>query len=329
MKQGRTFIAGLLLGSVLTTAGSVYAAGVLAVDSPQKVFVDGKAVAVTGYNIEGRNYYPLRAIADMLDIEVEYLAEENSVQIYTSGNPDRKPEMTDKEDKQSRTDAMMDASVPYGADGRPLLYQAGPGTVLYGTGNVSKTVNPYAADEYDGYMTIKAYSQGVPFPTEPLKEINPLWDESYYEIEMPEPMPCYTHILAGESSTFLGMEVEGTGEQYDMYVFNAHETQRIIDELYDTFLEHPACYTNGRLNCTVRVGLTASGFEGNYFYPYQEHCVEQTVGDRNVEYMVYALDTYTDGVFMGTRYCCIQNCSPENPDVISSDTAIMKDRQYR
>ena len=55
----------------------------------------------------------------------------------------------------------------------------------------------------------------------------------------------------------------------------------------------------------------------------------QTVGDRNTDYLVYAVDVFTDGVYMGTKYCCIQNCTPDNPDVISSGAAIMKDRQYK
>ena len=329
MKAKTAFLAGIILGGLLTAAGTAYAAGVLAVESPQAVFLDGKPVSVTGYNIEGRNYYALRDLAALTGVTVEYDAAKNGVQIY-SEKPDREETTEKREERMQKEEPRYaDVSVQYGSDGRPLLYEAKPGSVLYGTGNVSKAVNPYAASEYDGYMPIKEYSRGVPFPTEPLKAINPRWDNSYYEIEMPNPMPCYTHILAGESSSFLGIEVEGASEQYDMYVFNAHETQRIIDELYDTFLENPACYTNGRLNCTVRVGLTASGLEGNYFYPYRENCVEQTVGDRNVEYMVYAVDTYTNSVFMGTKYCCIPNCSPDNPDVISSDTTILKDRQYR
>ena len=310
----------------------VYAAGVLAVPSEQEVYINGRKADVSGYNIEGNNYFRLRDIGNAIGFSVEYDADKNRIlaggEAKETKTDDNKPQTNTEKQTDNQVQA-ADVSLKFDAEGRPLPYEAKPGSVLYGTGNVSKEVNPYAANEYDGYMTVKAYSRGVQFPDTPLKAINLLWDESYYDIEMPNPTPCYTHILAGESSSFLGIEIEEASEQYDMYVFNAYETQRIIDELYDTFLEHPACYTNGKLNCKVRVGLTASGFEGNYFYPYQEHCVEQTVGDRNVEYMVYAVDTYTNGVFMGTKYCCIPNCSPDNPDVISSDTAIMKERQYR
>lgn len=89
------------------------------------------------------------------------------------------------------------------------------------------------------------------------------------------------------------------------------------------------CYTNGKLNCTVAVGLTASGFEGNFFYPYRDSCVEMMVYRSNIDYLVYAVDTYVNGVFNGTKYICQDNCDLNHPDVISSDIAIMKDRQIR
>ena len=95
------------------------------------------------------------------------------------------------------------------------------------------------------------------------------------------------------------------------------------------YLEHPECYTNGKLNCTVAVGLTASGFEGNFFYPYRDSCVEMMVYGSNIDYLVYAVDTYVNGVFNGIKYICQDNCDLNHPDVISSDTAIMKDRQIR
>ena len=49
----------------------------------------------------------------------------------------------------------------------------------------------------------------------------------------------------------------------------------------------------------------------------------------NIDYLVYAVDTYVNGVFNGTKYICQDNCDLNHPDVISSDTAIMKDRQIR
>ncbi|MGM9524635.1 MAG: hypothetical protein ACI3U1_00035 [Peptococcaceae bacterium] len=323
MGSSKHFLTGFLCGAVLAGCTGAYAAGILAEPSAQKVYVNGNQAAINGYLINGSNYFRLRDLGDEMGFAVDYDSATDSVRIR-AGEGTEETKTTAKAKTK-----LADVSVRYGADGRPLFYQVQPEQQIYGTGNVSKAENPYAADEYDGVMEIRACLPGTPFPSEPLGAINPMWDESYYAIRMPDPVPCYTHILPGAKSTFLDLEVAGEAESREMYVFNAHETQRIIDELYNTFLAHPECYTDGKLNCTVRVGLTASGFDGNFFYPYQAHCVEQTVGGRNVEYMVYALDTYVDGVFMGTKYCCIQNCAPGNPDIISSDSAIMKDRQTR
>ena len=336
MKQSRRqFIAGFLCGAVLFGATGAYAAGVLAVPSTQKVVVDGKNAAIEGYNINGNNYFKLRDLGKELNVAVNFDEPNHQIRIqsdqaYGWSDPAISvPESNTETSEKSAPMQLVAVSVKYDNNGRPLPYKAKVGQVIYGTGNVSKAVNPYAAEEYAGYMKLKEALPGTPFPTEPLGAINPKWDESYYEIQMPSPVPCYTHTLPGQKSEFMGMEVVNHEESYEMYVFNAYETQRIIDELYNTFLEHPECYTDGKLNCTVRVGLTSSGFEGNFFYPYRDLCVEQTVGNRNVEYMVYAVDIYINGVFQGTKYCCIQNCTPDNPDVTSSDTAIMKHRQTK
>ena len=310
-KKKKSFVSGFLCGAVLFGASAAYAASVMAIPSVQSIYIDGIKAEITAYNIEGRNYVQLRELGDALSIPVLYDGKTNSV--YIGAEPKNQIIKNDFDSKEN----------PIGVN-KPAV-----GDTIYGTGNISKAINPYASDEYDGVMIIKEYLPGVVYPEEPLGAINPNWDESHYEIQMPNPVPCYTHILAGETSMFMGMEVEGAKEVTEMYVFNPHETMRIVHALYEAFLDHPECYTAGKLNCTVHVGLTGSGFEGNFFYPYQEHCVTQTVGDRNTDYLVYAVDVFTDGVYMGTKYCCIQNCTPDNPDVISSDTAIMKDRQYK
>lgn len=334
-KYYKQFIAGFVCGAVLFGTTGAYAAGVLAVPSTQKVVIDGKNAAIEGYNINGNNYFKLRDLGKALDVAVNF--DEINHQIWIQSNqtygwsdPAISAQESSTETKEQKAAIeVADVSVKYDGDGRPLPYTVKAGQVLYGTGNVSKAVNPYAADEYDGYMEVKEALPGTPFPTEPLGAINPKWDESYYDIKMPNPMPCYTHTLPGQKSEFMGMEVVDEKETCTMYVFNAYETQRIIDELYNTFLEHPECYSNGKLNCSVSVGLTAAGFETNYFYPYREYAVEKMVYHSSVDYMVYALDTYENGVFQGTKYICQDNCAPDHPDVISTETTIMKHRQVK
>ena len=330
-----TLLFGMILGAALFGNAPVVAAGIVAQPSWSPIFVDGRQVSMTAYNINGNNYFKLRDLGKVLNVAVNFDETNHQIRIQSdqaygwSDSAISVPESNTETKAQKANIEVADVSVKYDNNGRPLPYEAKVGQAIYGTGNVSKAVNPYAAEDYAGYMEIKEYLEGMPFPTEPLGAINPKWDESYYEIQMPSPVPCYTHTLPGQKSEFMGMEVVDHEEIYEMYVFNAYETQRMIDELYNTFLEHPECYTDGKLNCSVSVGLTTAGFETNYFYPYREYAVEKMVYHSGVDYMVYALDTYKNGVFQGTKYICQDNCAPDNPDVISSDTAIMKHRQTR
>ena len=43
-----------------------------AIPSPQKIFIDGREVQISGYNIDGNNYFKLRDLAEALDIQINY-----------------------------------------------------------------------------------------------------------------------------------------------------------------------------------------------------------------------------------------------------------------
>ncbi len=325
MKQQYSFLVGFLCGAILFSTSNVFAANLLAEPTTQAVYVNGEKATIMGYNIQGYNYFQLRELGKELDFLVQYDDKTDCVNIRTDQSYGAKAANMQVPENHARQ--VVDVSVKRDESGRPMAYEPTVGSYLYGTGNVAKSVNPYATEEYDGYMEIKEFSRGTAFPNMPLGTINKEWDPSYYDIVMPNPVPCYTSIHSGQVSDFMGVKIADETGSKTMYVFNAKETQRIIDELYNTFLEHPECYTNGRLNCTVAVGLTDTGFNGNFFYPYRDVCVEQTVHDRNVDYLVYALDTYENGVYNGTKYICQENCSLDHEDVISSEHSIIKDRQ--
>lgn len=42
------------------------------IPSPQKIFIDGREVQISGYNINGNNYFKLRDMAEALDIQIDY-----------------------------------------------------------------------------------------------------------------------------------------------------------------------------------------------------------------------------------------------------------------
>ena len=62
MKRIGSFIAGLLVGTMLFGGSVAYAAGVVAELSSHRFFVDGQEVKMTAYAINGNNYVMLREI---------------------------------------------------------------------------------------------------------------------------------------------------------------------------------------------------------------------------------------------------------------------------
>jgi hypothetical protein len=74
------FAAGFVLGGLIFGGITALAAnGVLATLSVNKIYVDGAAVNITAYAIEGHNYVQLRDIAEAVDFGVDYDGATNSV----------------------------------------------------------------------------------------------------------------------------------------------------------------------------------------------------------------------------------------------------------
>ena len=70
MKRASSFIAGLLTGLILFGGGVAYAAEQIAERSRHTVYVDGRAVELEAYTIEGSNYVKLRDVGKLLDFNV-------------------------------------------------------------------------------------------------------------------------------------------------------------------------------------------------------------------------------------------------------------------
>lgn len=69
-KNTMSFAVGVLTGAMLFGGGVAYAAGILAEPSWQNIYVDGKQVAMTAYNIGGSNYVKLRDIGQAVGFNV-------------------------------------------------------------------------------------------------------------------------------------------------------------------------------------------------------------------------------------------------------------------
>ena len=83
MKQGVTFLAGMLMGAALFWGGAAYAVGLMAEPSSQTFYVDGRQVCLQAYSIGGSNYVKLRDVGQEVNFNVTYDGTTNSVQIAT------------------------------------------------------------------------------------------------------------------------------------------------------------------------------------------------------------------------------------------------------
>ena len=73
-----TLLAGIVLGAALFGGASAVAAGITAQPSWSPIYVDGKQVQMTAYNILGSNFVKLRDIGQAVGFNVYY---QNGVQV--------------------------------------------------------------------------------------------------------------------------------------------------------------------------------------------------------------------------------------------------------
>ena len=63
----KDFALGILCGAMLFSGATAVAAGITAEPTWQNIYVDGKQVSMTAYNISGNNYVKLRDIGQQSD----------------------------------------------------------------------------------------------------------------------------------------------------------------------------------------------------------------------------------------------------------------------
>ena len=112
MKHDKKNITAMVTGMVIGAAlASEAAAGIVAEPTWQKIYVDGRQVSMTAYNIAGNNYVRLRDIGQQVDFNVYW---SDGVQIdtdapYTGIAPVQ--EISSQPTRRSRTGG---GSVPHG-----------------------------------------------------------------------------------------------------------------------------------------------------------------------------------------------------------------------
>lgn len=83
MKRGN-FIVGFLLGAVLFGGTTAFAAGVIATpfsELNQRITLNGEEITLTGYNINGNNYFKLRDIGETVGFGVTWEGSTRTVAI--------------------------------------------------------------------------------------------------------------------------------------------------------------------------------------------------------------------------------------------------------
>lgn len=120
-----------------------------ALPSKQKIFIDGKEVQISGYNIDGNNYFKLRDLAAALDIKVYYDSIRKSVIL----NPKLPSDEKLVEDLNKEIDKLIgmeeEASRPKASTGTSELIGAEENLIYLPPKNIDRKINlktGYAAE---------------------------------------------------------------------------------------------------------------------------------------------------------------------------------------
>ena len=259
-----SFSAGILIGALLFSGAAVYAAGVMAERSTNRVFVDGHEVQIEAYNIAGNNYCKLRDIGKVVGFNVTWDAAENAVRISTG-----EPYAEDAPAQTSRVVRLpTDGSkyVPQVGD----LIPCGDGTFYEVKDNSRFENNCFA-----------------PGPLPDLPE--PTCDWSLFEqAELPAPEVRYY--------------VSGAGD--NLYVRNMYETRRMQYTLYNALGRTPEAWRDGRPLAKVYLTIPAEYEAYTpVFWPWRAVELEKKAAAvPRGRFRVEAWDLYVDGRFMQTQY---------------------------
>ena len=317
------FVLGFIIGSLIF--GSVtYAAGsIAATRASSRILVDGQEAAVEAYLIEGRTYLQLRDMANLLEFDVEWDADSNTVLVNTGRDSDAHttvmqttPALQATQEHDAVTPPITkglgevikpvnDATQLTVTESKPKQ-KGGYDTVFtpLKTGDIIK-VEPVATSigsvggEYEILRGIEdrpwKTADGKDWPRLPLPEWRDEWDD-YPSVEIPYYPPV----------RFTG---ETQGHPYDtLMIVNPYEIERMIRTIYIYAKDNPALWMNrdpaGNIpNFSIKVEI-ANDMGYNTFYPWRDVEMEKQTkftGSEKV-FRIYAYDTYNNGKFVDTEY---------------------------
>jgi len=269
------FITGILVGAILFCGGAAYAAGVMAEHNPQTVYVDGEAVRMDAYSINGTNYVKLRDIGEALGFNVywdgEYIQVDTDTP-YTGTGP-------------VQANITSSHGLNYNADGSINVPTDG-----------SKYI-PQAGDRVrcdDGYIyeikDVRRYDNNVfaDGPVGPLPTPTCDWN-AFPEVEVP--VAEVRHFAHDDGDS--------------MFIRNIFETRRMQYTIYNTLGREPSAWKDGRLLASVQLTIPSELEPYTSFaWPWRSSDLENLVHScPNSRFYVEAWDYYSNGIFQHTRYC--------------------------
>lgn len=277
MKNGRKnaalVLVSMALGAALASPAANAAQAVLsALPSTQRFFVDGAAVQMEAYSINGNNYVKVRDLGKAVGFNVSYDATSNSVQIdSTAPYAEDVPAPQATQGKRTVT-LPTDGSkyVPRLGD----LIPCGDGTV-YEVKDVSRFEN-------------NCFAPGA-LPELPTPTCD--WG-AFPALELPSP----------EVRHFAN-----SGGKDVLFVRNVYETRRMQYTLYNALGKEPSAWRDGKPLATVALSIPA-GYEAytGHFYPWRASEIEkQASATPTARFYIEAWDFYADGVFQFTRYAIL------------------------
>ena len=266
------FITGFVLGALVFSGTTAYAAGIMAERSTNRIFVDGKEVQIEAYAIHDNNFMQLRDVGKAVGFNVYWSAADGSVQIetgkpYTGGAP-------------TQTSAAKTVTLP--TDGSQYVPQAG---------------DVIRCDDGTDY-TIKDVSRwnNNAFSSAPLGEL-PAATCDWSKLPQPEmPRAEARHFTSG-------------GQDY-LFQRNLYETRRMLYTLYNAIGENPETWQNGQPvkfpsgNDKVKINLTIpADVTPQSFWPWRSEQITELFNSCPPgTYSLEAWDVYKNGVFQYTEY---------------------------
>ena len=270
------FLAGLFCGAALFGGSVAYAAGILATpttDTDQRITLDGQEIELTGYLINGSNYFQLRDIGDKLGFGVSWDNDTRTVVITT--------EPTGQNGEQSTTTA----TDPYHA------------AAATGSRYQPKVGDQILCDDASTY-TITDVSR---------------WDKNMFQDGPLPELPtatCDWSLMPQVELPAPEVRRYNSGGQDYLYVRNLYETRRMLYTLYNAIGDNPETWMYGKPvlhpsgNDKVKISLTIPmGTTPQAFWPWRATEITNLFNSCPPgTYLMEAWDVYKDGIFQRTEY---------------------------